>query len=218
MPQDVLDSACKLSATYETVVYPELCTFGVHTGKRDPISYDALCDVLATFLDDMVDILCPVEGRTLTISEWSTVGFTGWHQVFSRDDSANTYGSGDEMPHQLQCVGSVINDTESGIPVGRRRNRSYVGPVNAGTLDSSEGRLGSTLVADALSAWGTLDDNLTATLGWTGGTWTAGLCVVSPTAGLIMQGDRVKVGAKYDIHRSRAQKTPESYSTVAIYP
>jgi hypothetical protein len=216
MPQADISEAWKVSATYETVLYPELCTFGIHTGKRDPITYDPICDAMATFLDDMVTLLVPVEGRTLQISEWNDVGFTGWHQVFSRDDSANTYGDNNSLPHQLQCVGSVINDTETDVPVGRRRNRSYVGPMSDNTLNSSEGRIGSTLQADALSAWGTLDDNLVAIFGLIGDAWEGGLCVVSPAAGLIMEGNRVKVGAKYDIHRSRAQKTPESYISVDI--
>jgi hypothetical protein len=138
--------------------------------------------------------------------------------VFSRDDSAESYGSSGSLPHQLQCVGSFINDTETDVAIGRRRNRSYVGPMNSDSLNDTEGRMSSTCAADVLAAWGQLDDDFTAIFGLVGDAWQGGICVVSPAEGVIMEGDRVKVGEKYDIHRSRAQKTPESYQSVDIAP
>lgn len=207
--------ACKISATYETVVFPELCTFGVHTTTRSPTDWDDLVLAMKAFLDDLETLICPVEGRTISIAHWSTVGFTGWHQDFSFDDSAATYGSSTEMPHQLQTVASYVNDTETTIAVGRRRNRSYLGPVNSGSIDNSDGRLGDALVIDVIAAL----ENLEAALIATPGTFDPafdGLCVISEAEGKGMKATRAKVGKKYDIHRSRAQKTPESYSTTTL--
>jgi hypothetical protein len=216
MSQTTITEGTKISAIYETVVYPELCTFGIHTGRRPSANYTDLVDIMRTFLQDLETILVPVDGRAITIAEWSSVGFTGWHQMASADDTANSYGSSTELPHQLQAVGSYVNDNELDVAVGRRRNRSYVGPCNSGTIDNSDGRIGDALQEDLETAWGNLQTNLEALGNATSGSAFDGLCVVSEAEEATMDATRVKIGKKYDIHRSRAQKTPEGYSVVIL--
>lgn len=215
MPQAPIDDGFKVSATYETVLFPELCTFGWHTGARTSGAYSTLVTIMQDFLNDNVTILCPVEGRTITIYEWSTSGFTGWHQVAVFDDSANAYGGGAELPHQLQCVGTYVNDNELTVATGRRRNRSYVGPMRESTLEA-DGRINATDQTLALLAWTNLHTALEGLGGLLPAADFAGLCVVSEAEGVIMDATRAKVGQKYDIHRSRAQKTPESYAIAAL--
>lgn len=215
MPQEDIEAAMKLGFTYETVVFPELCTFGIHTSLRLEAQWTAVFTAMQDFLEDLVSVLVPVEGRQLTLSEWSTVGFVGWHQIASIDDSASTYGGSTELPHQLQGVIGYVNDTESGVAVGRRRNRSYIGPMNSGTVDNSDGRIGDALTENMLDAFQTLDNTL-RTIANTVASDFAGIDVVSEAEGVMMEANRAKCGKKYDIHRSRAQKTPESYSVIVL--
>jgi hypothetical protein len=215
MAQQPIADACKLSATYETVLYPELCTVGVHTAVRAPAQYSQLITCMQDFMTDLVDSLVPVNGVSITIANWGTTGFVGWHQVALFDDTAATYGDNNSLPHQLQAVGTYVNDNELTVAPGRRRNRSYIGPMSDNTLNAAEGRIGPTLQGSMLLAWTNLDGALRG-VGSPSTSDFEGLCVVSEAEGVMMDATRVKVGAKYDIHRSRAQKTPENYDVIAI--
>jgi hypothetical protein len=208
-----LELAMKMTWTFTTDLFPELCGFGMHTGLRDVGDYVELTDVMVGFTESLEGIMSPCTGASVTLSGWSDVGFTGWHQLFFRDQTAQSIGSGAEMPHQLAAVVGYVNASEPGVPVGRRRNRTYIGPLSEATLEA-DGRLSETS-RDALMNAVTAFDTALRDVNWVGG-GQPGLLVVSPTAEAAYEANEVKVGLRYDVHRSRAQKTTESPDTATI--
>jgi hypothetical protein len=200
----------RLGVSLTPVGFPEITQFGVHTSLRDPAQYEDLFDVLDTFVGSLSGLQAPCTIQRYTLSTWGTgPGFVGWHQVAARDLSTSA-GGGDMMPHQITLVAGYRNITEVAIALGRRRNRVNIGPLRTATMDTS-GR-------STTSANSTLSDDMSnfhdALQGVTGeisidpAFW--GLVVVSPTEEVGMQAEQATIGRRYDILRSRAEKTPET--------
>lgn len=201
----------KLTIRYETSVNPELMEMGFHTGLRaDTGKIDDLMDDVEVWMAAMstASLLAGLTTRFVVYSVWGTgPGYTGWHQVRSRPVSSSL-GSGDRLPPQLAAVVSLRNTSELAIPIGRRRNRTYHGPMATSVL-GTDGRLSGTFCANLATAWSNLETTLEADVDAVPINPVAGLAIVSPTHGVGMSKTVGVVGRAVDTHRSRRQKVPE---------
>lgn len=216
MGQTALTNGLRLSVEYIPTGFPELSQFGLHTGRRDPADYALLTAAMGTFVGGLSGLQAPCTITAYVISEWSTgPGFTGWHQVY-RSTTTTTAGGGDMLPHQLTLVVGVNNLTEPEIALGRRRNRSNIGPLRTATMDTS-GRSTTTTNSTLGDQFVNLQNAL-QTIPSDGSLSPLydGLCVASPTEGVLMEGNQLRVGRRYDILRSRAEKTPETPTLITL--
>jgi len=200
----------KLSWVYHEVTFPELCTTGVHSFLRDEEDKE---DLFTWMLDFVTDIFTPLMPSSVldrfVISQWGTGGgFTGWHQIDTREGGSLAFGSGDPLPYQDAWVWGYRNSSESAINLGRRRNRSYVGPIKK-SLCSTDGRMTDGFRDSMVTALVLKDTELKAVLPATGFEDLCGFAPVSAAEGVIMNGETVVCGRRFDTMRSRAQKTPE---------
>jgi hypothetical protein len=197
--------AAKLGVTYSPNDWPEACTFGIHTGKRDPADWNDLLVAWFEIFNHLTTVLPACTPISVTYSEWETSGgFTGWHQKHALALSG-TVGSGSALPHQLALVIGYRNLTDSGIPLGRRRNRFYVGPLKQSILQT-DGRISAALRTSLFSEMQDLDDELLAVPAAAAG----GFAVVSPAEGEWMDAEQFTMGLRFDVVRSRAQHQAES--------
>lgn len=213
----ILGLAAKITWVYHPVTWPELMEFGVHTGNRDVADRSALLDVAdgeaarfdSFFSDCILD--------TTRFDVWYDDGnFIGWHPQATHNNLNISFGSDDGLPHQLAVCITVKNTSEDGYAVGRRRNRSFFGPVQT-TLISVDTEMTQTQQDDFGDMWQGLDDDIrgvpaTASIS----PEFDGLAVVSPTEDLMFPAEVVAVGRRLDVHRSRANKSPEMVSQYAI--
>lgn len=210
MVQADIVGSLRFSAEIIPVGFPESMQWGVHTGNRDSDVFDALMEPFVTCAEGLSGVLSPSHYVRYTISRWASgPGFAGWHQ--ERSDVVNvSTGTGDLLPHQLSLVVGFVNLTETTVPLGRKRNRTNIGPLNVATMDTS-GRsttTANTTISDLFvnldAAWSGIDvvPDLFVDL--------KGICVTSPTEGVIMEANQLRMGRRYDILRSRAEKTPET--------
>jgi hypothetical protein len=211
---DLTNTGLKLTWQFQPTKWPELCEMGLHTGMRDEADWP---DLLTYMIDESVrfETYFPeTEFKRVSISQWTTAGFVGWHQLASQDVSYLIAEDATPLPHQLALSVQVRNTTDLSIPLGRRRNRTYLGPLVQGIIDG-EGRISSALATTIGNDWTALDSDLRAIApAAIPGAAYAGLCVVSPTNDTLMTGDQFRVGRRFDVHRSRAQQTPESALSV----
>jgi hypothetical protein len=205
-----LVGSLRLSWELTPVGFPEVCQFGVHTGARDEDDFDDIIAAMDTFAGGMSGLLSPSTYNRYVISRWASgPGFTGYHQARA-DLVAISTGGGDLLPHQLTAVVGVVNLSEVSVELGRRRNRTNIGPLRTATMDTS-GRMTTTTASTLGDQFEDLHVALEAivTVGVTPA-HLGGLCVSSPTEGTLMEGNQLRVGRRYDILRSRAEKTPET--------
>jgi hypothetical protein len=200
----------RLGVSLTPVGFPEITQFGAHTGMRDEEDYDGLFDAWDTFIGSLSGLQAPCTIQRYTISQWQAgPGFTGWHQVAAQDLSVSA-GGGDMLPHQLTLVAGYRNVTETSIALGRRRNRINIGPLRTATMDTS-GRSTTSANSTLSDDMSNFHDGLQAVATTIGvGPEFAGLVVVSPTEGVGLQAEQATIGRRYDILRSRAEKTPET--------
>lgn len=208
MAQIPIINAAKLSVNYHTDIWPELCTFGLHIMKRDEADWDEMLDAMHDFVLTLGYLYPPSTMETVTYSEWDTGGgFTGWHQrrQIASDDG---WGTGDTGPHQLAYVVGYRNQFESSIPLGRRRNRFYLGPLKH-TAISSDGRMSPTNRGTLITGVTALHDRIRATPDSLATDPPTGLVVVSAAEGKLFEADHLSVGLRIDTMRSRTQHIPE---------
>jgi hypothetical protein len=200
----------RLGVTLQPTGYPELTQFGAHVALREPELYESLFDVWDTFIGSLSGLQAPCTIQRYTISTWGTgPGFTGWHQVAARDVAISA-GGGDMLPHQLTLVAGYRNITEVTIALGRRRNRLNVGPLRSATMDTSGRSTTSTnsTLSDDMSNFHDALQGVEAEVSIP--LDCLGLVVVSPAEEAGMNAEQATIGRRYDILRSRAEKTPES--------
>jgi hypothetical protein len=192
------------------VGFPESMQFSAHTGQRDDGDINDLIDQMDTFAGSLSGVLAPATYNRYVLSNWqSGPGFTGWHQRYAADVAIST-GGGDMLPHQLSVVIGYRNITEPSIALGRRRNRINVGPLRSSTMDTS-GRTTTTINSTLSDDISNFHDGLqTVPTDIAVAAEFAGLVVVSPTEGVGTPAEQATIGRRYDILRSRAEKTPET--------
>lgn len=218
MPQAPLTGCFRLSWEITPTGFPEGMQFGIHTGRRDEADWPDLFTAMDNIAVNMQTLQAPCTYTRYVISEWATgPGFIGWHQVAAGTPNY-TAGGGDMLPHQLACVVSVRNTTEPGIAIGRRRNRTFFGPLRAAGMDTS-GRMTTSFASSMVSIVGTMQTELAAVPSVALLTPEFdGLVCASPSEDVMTEGNVAYIGRAYDIMRSRAQKVPETPSTVTLFP
>jgi hypothetical protein len=207
---DLTNTGMKMTYEYSTTVYPELSQMGMHTGMRESTEWGDVLDYMESEVPRF-DTWMPESTFTrLVLSQWTTAGFVGWHQIASRDVSIEVGTAAVGEPHQLSISVQVTNTVDLEVPVGRRRNRTFLGPLVQGLVDGDT-RLGATEAATLAVDWVALDGDLRGIpCADPPGDDFAGLCVVSPTGDLLLTGDEIVVGRRFDVHRSRAEHTAEN--------
>jgi hypothetical protein len=160
-------------------------------------------------------VCAPINILRTVLSQWGTgPGFTGWH-VESTSEVSLSWGAGDLAPPQLAVVVGVRNDEETDIAIGRRRNRSYIGPLKASAI-STDGRLTDATRDTLRTAFVSFSTALRAIASAGEDNSMDGLAVVSPAEGVIMPGTQVWVGRAVDTLRSRRQKVSENMESAAL--
>lgn len=183
----------------------EMFQFGISTGTRTAPNAATLLDLMATWWDDEgSSAVCQTTCDQITYSEWSTVGFTGWHQRFEKLTNI-TSSTGAALPPQIAAVVSMLNSTDRDEPLKRRRGRSYVGLIPVASL-ASDGRLSSAARTVIETAWQLLLD----TMSTAPGVAYSGPVIWSAAAGKGFEAETVGVGLALDTQRRRRQKLVES--------
>lgn len=211
MTTDDITNSALLRFVYHSDVYPESMSIGIHTGIRDTADQGALLTAFSG-IAALLDFLMPAcTTEKVTYSEWRTAdGFTGWHQDASISYAAS-FGSTASAAHQLALVFGYRNTVDVALPLGRRRNRFYIGPIRTSKV-AADGRLSSADRTTLFTNMQTLDNALSAV---TPVTW-AGFTVVSPSSLLSMTASQFSCGLRFDTMRSRNEKVPEDPAYVAI--
>jgi hypothetical protein len=210
-----IENAARLGWYITPTSQPEQIQYAVHTAKRDSTVWDTLLDVIDSFPGDLGGGMAPFTLNRITYSEWDTgPGFEGWHQRLSRDVTI-TGGTGTPLPHQLCAVLGWRNTSDFEFPLGRRRNRMYLGPLQVAVI-GSDSRMTTTYRNTFSTTLGNLHTALSAVASDLGVPAYEGLAVVSPAAGLMFDPNQITAGLKCDVQRRRAEHTPESptYSTI----
>jgi hypothetical protein len=205
----------------------EIAVFSMYTGKRDSSNYPALADEMEDFLESISGTTGGIiNGYTIAsqlfIDEYDNPLFAddNWGNVYSRNVSAAVADGGGTVPYQCAIVVSrLTNDDE--LPVKRRRNRSFLGPMADNFLGSD-----GLFTTQGQSALGTKVQTFHTSLQ---GIATAsgvpveykGLCNVSykgTTVSFIPQitnTTEVRVGRVIDTQRRRRNALDEAYD---IFP
>jgi hypothetical protein len=123
------------------------------------------------------------------------------------------------LPPQLAIVLS-LSTSDQELAVRRRRNRSYIGPITTGKLET-DGTVGTALRTAIVDDVETLDTGLRNVPLETGvSTDYEGLCIVSYAgiAGIaqIAAADQIRVGSIVDTQRSRRNGLNESYTAATL--
>jgi hypothetical protein len=210
-----LTKCAKVSFIF-TDTFAELCGFGFHTGVRDVADVADFLAAVDPIWDQFGNVMALSHRQRLLYSEWDIgPGFTGWHQHGSLDTAVDA-GGGDSLPPQLAIVIGVKNTTETGIPLGRRRNRSYIGPCKQSDLAAGAGVTASASTA-LTAAVVNLDTAMRTVPAAEDSPAYDGLCIASPTGNVMLAGEELTLGHAFDTMRSRRQKVPEN-PTVTLIP
>ena len=115
----------------------ETAQFATYTGKRDPANHADIAQEWFDFIEDCyagsgtqaANLLAPIQTLTIHVDEFENPVFSldGWGSVWQQQ-FALPGNSNDPAPPQLSVVVSLETD-DSELPVRRRRNRFYLGPV-----------------------------------------------------------------------------------------
>lgn len=214
---DDIDSAVRITLVTEQAVTHEESEFSFHTGNRSTdASREDLLDCAEQLWDDIKGWYRPSKLVRVVHSQWTEVGFTGWHQERARSEDLST-STADALPDQVAYVVGYRCTAFSGLfALGRRRNRCYLGPLNVDTI-GGQGFADGTFVEGVTAAFEDLHTNL---LGVANVTMAAGsgLVVTSPTAGVAMSANQLVFGHAMDTMRSRRQKMSESPTYDGITP
>lgn len=218
MATDPIAGAMKCTVGWVTTVNPEQMQLGFHTGLREEdANLEAIFDAMELFIGELAtsSALQGITTQKMVLSVWSAgPGFTGWHQFRVRDTSTNR-GGGDRLPPQLSCVLGYRNTSETGIAIGRRRNRMFLPPMPTSVL-GADGRLTTSFIANVATATDALQGRLQAAVDAVPLTAVDGLGVVSPAEGVIMAAEEYAVGRAVDTHRSRREKIPENTTYISL--
>lgn len=206
-----ITSFALLRAEYETDVYPEECSIGIHTGERDEADWQDLLTAFASIFGLLAFLMPPCGQARVTYSEWSSgPSFTGWHQLADKD-VPGPFGTGTPTAHQLAYAFGYRQVSDTSVGIGRRRNRFYVGPLKT-TVVGSDGLLTTGNRTTMFTNMQTLHDNLSAVTFTVAG----GFAVVSPTELGGLPAEQFTMGLRADTIRSRNQKVPETPSFATI--
>lgn len=207
----------------------EIAVFTMYTGKRDVAQYGALC----TEMEDFLASIAGITGGILTdytldtrlfLDLWQEpiLNADGWGTAHQQYVSAASGTSSPMLPPQVAAV--VTRDTFDGeLPVPRRKNRSYIGPLTDNYLEVG----GTMSVAGATALLTRLQTFHTSLQGVPVASGTPadydGLCNVSyrgtgvPLGGAqIAKSDRARVGTVLDTQRRRRNALDEGYQTVPL--
>jgi hypothetical protein len=154
-------------------------------------------------------VLCGCTIVGTSESYWLTGGgFTGWHQIHHEDESI-ALSTAAQLPPQCALVGSYRNISETTVPRGRKRNRMYLGLLQASVLEA-DGTINAGDATNVRTAMVDLHEALEAVTDADPIFAPQGLAVVSPTAGECYNAEQVSCGEAVDTHRSRRQQEPEN--------
>jgi hypothetical protein len=185
----------------------ELMQWGVHTGIRDAADQVALLDAAEPAMREFFTVSPACHLTRIAYSHWQTgPGFTGWHQQ-AAETLTDTAGSGTSLPPQLAVVVGLREIFDTSVPLGRRRNRFFIGPLASGETVTN-GQISTARQGDYRDWTQALHEALQTVPGVDTPDFD-GLCVTSPTAGLGWAASVSVVGRAVDTHRSRRQKVNE---------
>lgn len=205
-----IDDSALLTWSYSPNDFIEECSFGVHTAQRDTAQVTDVLDWMENFLADVsTTIHCSSVCHRVSYSEWSVgPSFTGYHLVQSRDLSL-AFGSGAPAPYQLALAVGYRNTSNPTYPLGRRRNRFYMGPIKASII-GTDSRLTTTIQGNLSTTLEGQDDDLAAIAASTGLGAYQGMSPVSFAEALMFTNNQFSMGRRFDVIRSRAEHVPEA--------
>jgi len=172
-------------------------------------------------------IFAPITAGTLYVDEYQTpvLSSDSWGNAYSQSLVAPTPTTQDALPLQNAIV--VSRQTlDQELPQTRSYNRSFVGPLQVGVLDS-DGRIDSSRADNIRDVFVALDNDLRNNVPLLTGVPGAyeGLCNASyrgtpPALGpaQIASTDRLWVGLTMDTQRRRRNKVFESRANEVVIP
>lgn len=210
--------AMKIGWVYHETTFAELSTTGIHTLIRTEDEYP---DLFAWANDFVVDVFTPLMPACvldrIVLSVWATGGgFTGWHQIAAQD-SALAFGGGDPLPYQCSWCWGYRNTSEPLIAAGRRRNRSYIGPIKK-SLVQPDSRMSDGFRTSMSTALELKHDELRAIGPTLFPEELRGFAVASAAEGVLMDTNLIVTSLRFDTIRSRADKTPEQPLFTPTFP
>lgn len=201
----------------------EIAVFSMYTGKRDSSNYEAITDEMEDFLTNIAGSAGGIiNGYTIAsklyVDEYENPIFSDddWGNAYHRNvDAAVADGAG-TVPFQCAIVATRTTD-DAELPVKRRFNRSYLGPISDAFLGND-----GLLTSGGQSALGTKMQTFHTSLqgvSVASGVNVAfsGLCNVSYRGTSILSDaqitntDTVRVGAVIDTQRRRRNALTEDY-------
>jgi len=207
----------------------EVAVFTMYTGKRADTQYAGLLDEMEDFLENISGTTGGIiNGYTIAsklyLDVWEDPIFSddGWGNVAFRNVAAAVANGGGTIPFQCAIVASRETDDEE-LPVKRRRNRSYLGPMSDQFLTSSGlfSNSGQTALGTKLQTFHTSLQGVSVA-GGTPVTYS-GLCNVSylgtPVLGSpaqITNTNRVRIGEVIDTQRRRRNALAEAYDLFTL--
>jgi hypothetical protein len=214
-----IDRAARLTWTIVDQ-WGETCQWSVHCAPRDAADYGDIYAAMDTFFADLDtnDILADCTLTKLSYGEWADhPTFVGFHQIDSVSRSTVSTTTMDLPPQIALAVGWRNTDLNGvGLALGRRRNRTYLGPLSESNDDAGGGRLSAVRRTTIVGRFTDLNDTLETIAPDTGWTDLPGLVVTSPTQGVALIANEIACGRAYDTVRSRRQKVPEVPSYTAL--
>lgn len=206
----------------------EIAVFSMYTGIREAAQWEALAQEMEDFVVGISGTAGGIiNGFTadsrLYVDEYQNPIFSDddWGNVYQRYVTAAVADGAEQYPLQVALV--VSRETEDQeLPVKRRKNRSYLGPIST-TFSDNDGRLSISGQTALLTKVQTFHTSLQGVALKPGVNSTfAGLCNVSyKGTGIlsdaqIASSDRVRVGRVYDTQRSRRNAQDEGYVSVPL--
>lgn len=209
----------------------EILQTGFYTGKRDEAQYLALAEEVEDFLQAIGPSAAPADrllaGWTnltiyLDLYEDPIFSPVGWGNVYAYQSPVT--GQVDALPWQISAVASIsTNDPE--LPIRRRRNRSYLGPIalNAMGTQAVMNPTPQSATATAIQVFAQSLEGIPVAS--TTPVEYGGLCTVSyegttlPTStAQIAAATQLRVGRVFDTQRRRSNGLNEEYVVLPLTP
>lgn len=203
----------------------DIVVWSYYTGKRDAAAYTQLFDVVEAHVHRLVNsgdvgLISDFLLGTMYLDEWQNPLFStnGWGNIAQRALTTTSPATSLLLPPQNAVVISR-DTTDDELPVRRRRNRSYLGPIAPGNIGNN-GKLVAGLTAELVTEYQTFDTSLgSAPVAASTPPEYDGLCNVSYkgtavalSPAQIAKTDQIRVGDLVDTQRSRRNGINESYS------
>lgn len=203
----------------------DIVVWSYYTGKRDEAAFPQLFDAVEAHVHRLVNssdvgLISDFLLGTMYLDVWQSPIFStnGWGNIAQRPLTTTAPAASLLLPPQNAVV--ISRDTfDDELPVRRRRNRSYLGPIVPGAIQNN-GKLQLGVPAELVTEFQTFDTSLgSAPVAASTPPEYDGLCNVTyrgtgvPLSGAqISKTDQIRVGDLVDTQRSRRNGINETYA------